>query len=257
MLEQTESRSRDWNYLNLGAGIHRPLRLNKQNLAQEIETRRWQMHILIRDHAWTNRISLKRLKPVGFAACRIPFSGLNKQNLAQEIETRVANTLLALYIKLEQTESRSRDWNCQIPGPPAPPRCAWTNRISLKRLKRQWRIRRRSSGQRLNKQNLAQEIETTMIWSHTPSPCGLEQTESRSRDWNSRDRPPSRLQINAWTNRISLKRLKLDIFRHILIDAKRLNKQNLAQEIETFTRGLVRLLLLELEQTESRSRDWN
>ena len=60
------------------------LGLNKQNLAQEIET-----------ETWHPGLKLGR--------------SLNKQNLAQEIETLVDKRVKETLQKLEQTESRSRD----------------------------------------------------------------------------------------------------------------------------------------------------
>jgi len=58
--------------------------LNKQNLAQEIETRDYS--------AWLGELAR-----------------LNKQNLAQEIETPKTGTRRTKRTRLEQTESRSRD----------------------------------------------------------------------------------------------------------------------------------------------------
>jgi len=208
--------------------------------------------------AWTNRISLKRLKHDDLATGSRSDNRLNKQNLAQEIETMSFCHLLSLYFTLEQTESRSRDWNKHDGYPLLPDEGAWTNRISLKRLKRapQWPRRKRTLC--LNKQNLAQEIETwkAALW------------------WGSRTR--------AWTNRISLKRLKLVKSPISRIGQHRLNKQNLAQEIETalwpvqrtgpllawtnrislkrlkqFNSTTGDIAMSKLEQTESRSRDWN
>jgi len=58
--------------------------LNKQNLAQEIETR-------TNSNVTSNRYCL------------------NKQNLAQEIETGCLPAIIIIIMMLEQTESRSRD----------------------------------------------------------------------------------------------------------------------------------------------------
>ena len=59
-------------------------RLNKQNLAQEIET------------------GVRLLSPINLKS-------LNKQNLAQEIETGQQGGQQGRIAQLEQTESRSRD----------------------------------------------------------------------------------------------------------------------------------------------------
>ena len=182
MLEQTESRSRDWN-LAKEAGIGNVLT------------------------AWTNRISLKRLK----------------------LSTKLSGETRS---RLEQTESRSRDWNYSIFVTAQPSRkawtnrislkrlklCllaflkrvaqAWTNRISLKRLKQNWEVRMPDAKQGLNKQNLAQEIETYKGVTRHDWWAWLEQTESRSRDWNLEALRGMEPPLPAWTNRISLKRLK-------------------------------------------------
>ena len=182
--------------------------LNKQNLAQEIETiqlnngrhrheQAWTNRISLKrlkpradgheindPPAWTNRISLKRLKLGDAAANRIAQSSLNKQNLAQEIETGLGRSPDGQRWWLEQTESRSRDWNFLYFSATLDTVKAWTNRISLKRLKLILLPGPGCTQHRLNKQNLAQEIETTPAGSWSGCPCWLEQTESRSRDWN-------------------------------------------------------------------------
>jgi len=82
--------------------------LNKQNLAQEIETGLGKMNKA--DKRSLNKQNLAQEIETVIAVSQADAKlGLNKQNLAQEIETALWCSCRQLLPVLEQTESRSRD----------------------------------------------------------------------------------------------------------------------------------------------------